>query len=91
MEKATFRVFPFSIEVDGTIVNIYEVLKTKLISGDEWYHVVVEINYKGIKSKRYTLDVRNINNLINKLKIEIDKIKLIEYAYGINEVRRVIG
>jgi hypothetical protein len=91
METAQFQVTPFSVEVDGCPVTIYEVLKTELVSGDVWYHVVLEINYKGIKSRRYTLDVRNINNLLNKLKVEIDKIKLIDFLGGISEVKRVIS
>lgn len=90
METSTFNIPPFSIEVDGFQVDVLEVLKTQLISGDTWYHVVVQINYKGIKSRRYTLDVKNEKDLLNKLKIEITKVKFIEYAYGINELKRLI-
>jgi len=90
MESSTFQIPPFFIEVDEIPVTIIEVLKTALISGETWYHVVVQINYKGIKSRRYTLDVKSEQDLINKLKIEITKLKIIEYTYGLPEVRRFI-
>jgi hypothetical protein len=90
MESASFQIPPFFIEVDEIPVTIIEVLKTTLISGETWYHVVVQINYKGIKSRRYTLDVKSEQDLINKLKIEITKIKVIEYTHGLPEVRRLI-
>ncbi|RLC63536.1 MAG: hypothetical protein DRI48_08365 [Chloroflexi bacterium] len=90
MQTNTFHITPFFIEVDGVQVEILEVLKSQLISGDTWYHVVVSINYNGIKSRRYSLDVKDIKDLTNKLKIEITKIKFIDYAYGIDEVKRLI-
>lgn len=90
METNTFHITPFFIEVDGVQVEVLEVLKSQLISGDTWYHVVVCIHYNGIKSRRYSLDVKDIKDLTNKLKIEITKIKFIDYAYGIDEVKRLI-
>jgi len=90
MATETFRLPPFFIEVDGIPVEVLEVLKSELISGDTWYHVVVRIIYNGIKSRRYTLDVKDIKDLTNKLKIEITKIKFIDYAYGIDQVKELI-
>jgi len=90
MAAETFRLPPFFIEVDGIPVEVLEVLKSELISGDTWYHVVVRIIYNGIKSRRYTLDVKDIKDLTNKLKIEITKIKFIDYAYGIDQVKELI-
>jgi hypothetical protein len=90
METVSLQICPFTISVDNCQVVIYEALKSQLISGDVWYHVVVQINYKGIKSRRYTLDVKNEKDLINKLKVEISKIKIIEYTYGLDEVKRII-
>jgi len=91
MEPATIQVPPFSIRIDGAEATILEVLKTQLVSGDVWYHVVVKLRYKGVSSRNYTLDVKDMNNLINKLKIEISKLRFIELAYGINEVKRIIA
>lgn len=90
MEPANIQITPFSINVDGVDVTILEVLSTQLISGDKWYHVVVQIKYKNILSKKYTLDVKDMNNLINKLKVEISKIKFIEMAYGLNYLKQII-
>ncbi|MCW1312858.1 MAG: hypothetical protein OH338_05535 [Candidatus Parvarchaeota archaeon] len=90
MISETIQIPPFSINIDGVEVNILEVLSTQLISGDKWYHVVVQIKYKNILSKKYTLDVKDMNNLINKLKIEISKIKYIEIAYGLNYLKQII-
>jgi len=91
METNSFHIPPFVIEIDGVPVEIIEVLKSELVSGDTWYHIVVSINYNGIKSRRYSLDVKDIKDLTNKLKIEITKIKFIHYAYGIDEVKRLIS
>jgi hypothetical protein len=90
METNTLQIPPFFIEVDGCQVQVLEVLKSELISGDTWYHIVVSINYKGTYSKRYSLDVKDTKDLVNQLKIEITKIKFIDYGYGIDEVKRLI-
>lgn len=90
MESNVLHLPPFSIEIDGVEVEVLEVLKTELVSGDTWYHVVVCINYDGIRSRRYSLDVRSMEELVNKLKVEITKIKFIDYAYGRLAVRRWI-
>jgi len=90
MEPAVIQVPPFSLSIDGVEATILEVLKTQLISGDVWYHVVVKLRYKGIDSRNYTLDVKDMNNLVDKLKVEVSKIRFIELAYGINEVKRIM-
>jgi hypothetical protein len=91
METNTFQLPPFLIEVDGCPVQVLEVLKSELVSGDTWYHVVVSIEYKGVKSKIYSLDVKDIKDLVNQLKIEITKVKFMDYGYGMSEVKRVIA
>ena len=91
METLTIQLPPFSIRVDDCEARVLEIYKTQLINGEIWYHVVVELVYKGIRSKRYTLDVKDTNQLINKLKMEVTKVKFLEYAYGLNEVRRAIS
>jgi len=90
METNTFHIPPFFIEIDGVPVQVLEVLKFEYVSGDTWYDVIVSINYNGIKSRRYGLYVKDIKDLKNKLKIEITKIKFIDYAYGRDEVKRLI-
>ena len=90
MSTHQFFIPPFITEIDGVKVQIIEARKKKLVSGDEFYLVVVSINYKGIWSKKYTLNVKDMDELIDKLKIEITKIKFIDYAYGLDEVKRII-
>ncbi|MEM2249829.1 MAG: hypothetical protein QXP16_03945 [Candidatus Bathyarchaeia archaeon] len=90
MEKSTIHLTPFFITVDGVPVTILEVLKTQLISGETHYHVAVRFNYKGVTSRTVSLHVKDMKELVNKLKIEVTKIKLVDYAYGIEEVRRQI-
>jgi len=90
MQTHTFQLPPFSIEVDGCRVDIIEVLKRELVTGETVYFVSVRINYKGIQSRVFPLLVRGNEDLINKLKVEITKVKFIEYAYGIEEVKRLI-
>lgn len=91
MSTTQIHLTPFFIEVDGCKVCIYEVLKTQLITGEEYYLVVVSIHYKNIKSRRYTLYIKNIEDLVNKLKIEVTKIKYMELTLGLEEVRKVIS
>jgi len=90
MERQSFLIPPFTCEIDGIPVTVLEILKRKIVSGDTWYLAVVTIDYKGIKSRRYTIPVKSEEDLINKLKIEITKIKFIDYGYGIEEVKRLI-
>jgi len=91
MEPAKIQLTPFSILVDEVTVRVLEVLKTELDPQYPWYHVVVQINYHGIKSRIYSLDVRNTKDLVKKLKIEVTKIKMLEYMYGREELKRLIS
>jgi len=84
------QILPITIDVDRFKVTLYEVMKSTLISGETWYHVVVSIDYKGIRSRRYTLDAKSMKDLINKLKIEITKLKVVEYSEGLEEVERLV-
>jgi len=90
MESHTLQIPPFYVEVDGVRVQILESSKRTLVTGDTWYIVSCRIIYKGIASKVFPLFVKSEEDLVNKLKIEITKIKFIDYAYGLEEVKRVI-
>jgi len=91
MESHTLQIPPFYVEVDGVRVQILESSKHTLLTGETWYIVSCRIIYKGITSKIFPLFVRNEEDLVNKLKIEITKIKFLDYAYGLEEVRKVIA
>ncbi|RLE94901.1 MAG: hypothetical protein DRJ96_09075 [Thermoprotei archaeon] len=67
---------PFSFTLDGALVTIYEIPKSELISGDKWYHVYLDIEWRGKRSRRFTLDVKGWEDLLRKLLVEISKFKL---------------
>jgi len=91
METATLQLPPFFLEVDGVRVQVVEVHKRKLITGEVWYIVSVKVFYKGMTSRTYPLFVRDTKDLVNKLKVEITKLKFIDYGYGLEEVARLIS
>jgi len=91
METTKIQITPFSIIVEGVPVRILEVLKTALDPQNPWYHVAVQISYRGVQSRIYTLDVRDTKDLVKKLKVEIAKIKMAEYVYGREELKRLVS
>jgi len=82
---------PFSFMVDEARVDVLEISRSRLIDGSEMYHVVIRVNYKGVTSRAYTLDVRDGDDLVYKATVEVNKIKWFEYIYGLNELRKVIS
>lgn len=90
MTAESILIPPFYMEIDGVTVEVLEVLKHQLISGDKYYTVALRIHYKDIVSKIFNLTVKDEEELKNKLKIEITKIKFMEYAYGLKYVKGVI-
>jgi len=78
------------MEVDGVPVQLVEASKQQLASGETWYIVSVRITFKGVQSRVFPLFVRSTQDLVNKLKVEVTKVKFIYYAYGLDEVRRLI-
>jgi hypothetical protein len=90
MQSVRVVIPPFSFEVGGARVDVLEIIRTRLIDGTERFHVAVRIVYKGIKSRVFTLDVKDADDLVNKATVEVNKIKWYEYAYGLEEVRRLI-
>jgi len=90
MSTLTFQIPPFSIEVDGVTCEIMEVLENKLVDGSTLYYVAVRIHYKGIISHIFNLICKNTKEMVNQLKAEITKVKLMDYTYGIEYVKKVI-
>ena len=90
MERPRITLPPFYVEVDGVRALILEVSKTEVIPGEPWYHASIQLEYKGIVSKIFTLDARSERDLLDKLKIEVSKLKFMEYAYGTEFLKRVI-
>ena len=90
MSTERFQLLPVFLEVDGVLVMLVEVSMQKPVYGPPYYIASVKIVYKGIHSRVFPLIVRDENDLRNRLKVEITKIKFIEAMYGLEEVRRVI-
>lgn len=90
METVRLLITPFSVEVDGVLVDILEVSKAPLPDGTVWYIVSCSIRYKGVRSKIFPLFVRDEEDLRNKLKVEITKIKMYEVVYGAEALKMVL-
>ena len=90
MERIEVPIPPFSVKVDDAVATVWEVIPITLPTGEKRYHVTLSIRYKGIESRRFFLDVRDTRDLVNKLKIELAKLKIIEYGYGGEALRRVM-
>jgi hypothetical protein len=90
METSIIHLTPLFMEVDGVTVQLVESSKHQLPSGEAWYIVSVKIIFKGLQSRVFPLFVRNTQELVNKLKAEITKVKFIYYTYGLEEVKRLI-
>lgn len=90
MSPEEINLLPLFLEVDGFTVEILEVLEHRIFDTIHGYSFSLRINYKGIKSKIVSIDAKDLKDLINKLKIEITKIKFFEIVYGLPEVRRLI-
>jgi len=90
MASISIKIPPFFIDVDGVPVEILEVGSTKIAEAIIWYHVSCRIHYKDIVSRVFTLDVKSEEELINKLKVEITKLKYIELVSGKDVLERLI-
>jgi len=90
METATITITPILFELEGATVKIIEASQQRLVTGETWNIVTVQITYKGITSRIFPIFAKNTQDLINKLKVEITKIKIIDYSYGLEEVKRLI-
>jgi len=90
VESTTLPILPITLDIDGIPVEILEVRDASLSGGDPYYLAVVRINYKGIQSRTFSIPAKSEKELINKLKIEVTKLKYLEYAYGLDELRGLI-
>jgi len=90
MERPRITLPPFYIDVEGARALVLEVSRAEAVPGDVWYLISTQIEYKGMRSKTFTLQVRSEEDLLTKLKIEVTKLKFMEYAYGTEFLRRVM-
>lgn len=90
MASETLHLLPIYLEVDGVVAEVLEILEHKIDVKPIGYTVSMRITYKGIKSRVFQLDCKDLKDLINKLKIEISKLKFMELVMGLPELRRLI-
>uniref|UniRef100_A0A7J3JQ20 Uncharacterized protein n=1 Tax=Ignisphaera aggregans TaxID=334771 RepID=A0A7J3JQ20_9CREN len=90
MTSETIHLLPIYFEVDGVVAEILEILEHKFDERIIGYTVSMRIMYKGIKSRVFPLDCKDLKDLINKLKVEISKLKFMEIVLGLPELRRLI-
>jgi hypothetical protein len=91
MSVEQITLLPIFLEVDGVPVVLIELSKQETAWGETYYIASVKVIYKGIASRVFPLYVKDSKDLLNKLKVEITKIKFIDHMYGLEEVRRIIS
>jgi hypothetical protein len=90
MSTQTFQIPPFSIEIDGVQCEILEVTKSQYPDGKPIYSASVRIHYKGLTSRTFPLICNDEKEMINKLKAEVTKMKLMDYSYGLEYLKKVM-
>jgi len=73
---------PVRFRIDGCDVTIYEVLKSQIVSGKTWYHICLDLEYKGKRTRRFSLDAYSTEDFKKRLLIEISKLKWIVLLGG---------
>jgi len=66
---------PIRFKLDNCTVTIYEVLKSQIASGKTWYHVCLDLEYRGKRTPRFSLDAYNNKDFKKRLLVEISKLK----------------
>ena len=73
----TYTIPPYVFSLDGAKVTILEVMKLGIDEKNYLYLVSCYIECRGYRSKVFNLTVRNNAELIEKLRTEIAKMKLL--------------
>ena len=66
---------PIRFKFDDCMITIYEVLKSVLVSGKTWYHITLDISYRGKRSRKFSLDAYSLEDFKKRLLVEISKFK----------------
>jgi len=66
---------PVRFRFDGCEVTIYEVSKISIMNKYTWYHINLDIEWRGKKSQRFPLDAKNWDDFLKKLLVETTKFK----------------
>jgi len=84
------HVTPLTVMLDGCLVHIIEVIRSKLFD-TKWYHVVLRIDCGTIKTRTFTIPARSNRELKEKIRAEIAKIKMLAFVAGPDFAREVVG
>jgi len=66
-----------TLQIDSAQVHILEVTKRQLVTGDVFYHVSCYVTYKNFVSPVFALRVKDEKELLFKLRVEVNKMKLL--------------
>ncbi|RLC72208.1 MAG: hypothetical protein DRI26_03455 [Chloroflexi bacterium] len=80
---------PIKLSLDGAEVFILEVTENTWVDGSKHYLVTFFIKWRNLRSQVATIDVRDNQELIQKLRAEIAKFKLLIYGGMSNIFQRV--
>jgi len=87
----SFHLLPIAIDVDGARVEIFEVMKYELPSGDVIYRVTCRIIWRGIKTRVFSLDAKDMDDFRKRVEIEIAKMKMMYLIGGRELVEEVVS
>jgi len=79
------------IVVDDAKVEVLEVIKYTMPNGEDRYHVVCRLYWRGIRTRPFFLDAKDMNDLRKKLEIELSKIKILYIIGGRDLVEEVVS
>ena len=76
---------PVRMKVDDADVDILEALRLDMINGDKLYYVTCRIRWRGIKTKKFFVICRDKNEFVEKIRIELSKLKTMYLTLGLKE------
>lgn len=68
---------PMAVDIDGARVYILEVTENDWIDEEKHYLVTCFVEYKGYRSRVFTIDAKTNAELLAKLRTEVAKMKLL--------------
>lgn len=75
-------VLPVAVEVDGAVVYIVELLKSRMPDGNTWYHAICILEWNGIRTRSFVVSFRSEGELREKLRTEVARLKLMTFLLG---------
>jgi len=90
-QTVTVTILPVAVEVDGAVVHILEILRSRMPGGKTAYHAVCKIEWNGIISRNFTISFTSDEEFREKLRTEVAKLKLMTWLYGKNFIGKVVS